>query len=212
MGFRIPLVRSGRTCRLDPDGGAKFWHDSSMFERYTEGARKVIYFSRMEAGAYGSPQIETEHLLLGLILEGDPQVQAVLGEAGAAVVREKVEAAYPPPRKTGFQDLPLSHHSKRALAYAAEEAERMRSETIGALHLLLGLLREPRGLAAQVSAELKASLEAVRAAARRDLHGSIYPSSRPPRLYGRDPWPSRRRRIMYCSRCSTIRSRRSRSS
>lgn len=135
----------------------------SMFERYTEGARRVIFFARAEALAYGSPEIETEHLLLGIIRE-DSETRRILGESSAAVVREIVEAAYPQPRKVlpTSRDLPLSYASKRVLAYAAEEAELLRDRTIGAPHLLLGLLRERQGIAAQILAELKVSLEPAR--------------------------------------------------
>lgn len=135
----------------------------SMFERYTEGARRVICFARAEASVFGSPKIETEHLLLGLIRE-DSQTQELLGEAGVTVVRERVAAAYPPPRKIlpTPVDLPLSHQSKRALAYAAEEAERLRDRMIAAPHLLLGLLRERQGVAARILAELKLSVERAR--------------------------------------------------
>lgn len=136
-----------------------------VFERYTEVARRVIYFARMEASVYGCPRIETEHVLLGLIRE-DPQTRKILDQSSAAVVRERVEAEYPPPRQRvpASVDLPLSQASKRALAYAAEEAERLRHRMIGATHLLLGLLREPQGLAARILADLKVSLEEARRA------------------------------------------------
>lgn len=135
----------------------------SMFERYTEGARRVIFFAREEASAYGSSKIETEYLLLGLIRE-DPQTRNILGASAAAEVRERVEAAHTRPREAlpTSGDLPFSHETKRVLAYAAEEAERLRHQMIAAPLLLLGLLREPRGLAAQILTELKVSLEPTR--------------------------------------------------
>jgi len=143
-----------------------------MFERYTQEARRVIYFAREEAFLYGSSKIETEHLLLGLV-RADPQTRKILGESSAAVVRESVEAAYPQPRRVlpTPADVPLSHESKRALSYAAEEAERLRDQMIRAPHLLLGLLRERQGVAARILAELKVSLEP----ARRVIAGSSDP-------------------------------------
>jgi len=113
-----------------------------MFERYTEVARRVIFFARYEASQFGSPQIECEHLLLGMLREPTP-LREQLGEDARWAIRKAIED-----RSTrqgeipATVDLPLSHASKIALAYAAEEAERMHHRHIGPEHLLLGLLRE----------------------------------------------------------------------
>jgi hypothetical protein len=127
-----------------------------MFERYTERARRVIFFARYEASQFGSMTIESEHLLLGLIREyadlihrfapGAPPVQDILKEVTAHLtVREKVPTSI---------DMPLSNECKRILAYSAEEAERLADRLIGAEHLLLGMLREENCLAAKVLYQL----------------------------------------------------------
>jgi hypothetical protein len=110
-----------------------------MFERYTEKARRVIFFSRYEAAQRGSPYIETGHLLLGILREGAP----LLRELGIMTVEPIAEECGKTLGSKGAieGDLPLSNASKRALAYAAEEAERQ-GTWIGVQHLTMGLLRE----------------------------------------------------------------------
>jgi len=113
-----------------------------MFERYTEVARRVIFFARYEASQFGSPYIECEHLLLGMLREPTP-LREQLGEDARWAIRKAIEDRFPRQAEIPTSvDLPLSHASKRALAYAAEEAERMKHGHIGPEHLLLGLLRE----------------------------------------------------------------------
>ncbi len=128
-----------------------------MFERYTEKARRVIFFARYEASQYGSPYIETEHLLLGLLREDHPLVRRVLGSGGnppepsLESIRGKVAQRGMLGQKSPTSvDLPLSNESKRVLAYAAEEAEGLAHKHIGTEHLLLGLLREKKSFAAQL--------------------------------------------------------------
>jgi Clp amino terminal domain, pathogenicity island component len=123
-----------------------------MFERYTEKARRVIFFARYEASNFGSPRIETEHMLLGLLREDLPLMQSVLGESFTdPPVRKEIE------NRTGLRakistsaDLPLSDENKRVLAYAAQEADRLCSAQIGPEHLLFGLLQEKESLAALI--------------------------------------------------------------
>src|SRR5579884_1067391 len=124
-----------------------------MFERYTEKARRVIFFARYEASQFGSPFIETEHLLLGLLREDKALSHALLSSSHSAVEEIRLEIdAYTvknPPTPTS-QDLPLSNECKRVLAFAAEEAERRDDRHIGTEHLLLGLLREKNSFAARL--------------------------------------------------------------
>ena len=117
-----------------------------MFERYTEKARRVIFFARYEASQYGSPYIETEHLLLGLLRENKAVAKQFLhSEAGVESIRKQIEAQMTVREKVATSvDLPLSHGCKKVLAFAAEEAERLSHKHIGTAHLLLGLLREQR--------------------------------------------------------------------
>src|ERR1700694_1770071 len=135
-----------------------------MFERYTEKARRVIFFARYEASQFGSPYIETEHLLLGLLREDKTLANRFLRShaaidsirkqiEGHATIREKVSTSV---------NLPLSHECKRVLAYGAEEAERLNHKHIGTEHLLLGLLREDKSFAAEILHERGLRLSQVR--------------------------------------------------
>src|SRR5213075_2093679 len=115
-----------------------------MFERYTEKARRAIFFARYEASQYGSPYIETEHLLLGLLREDKALTNRFLrSHASVESIRKQIEGHTTIREKVSTSvDLPLSNECKRVLAYAAEEAERLSHKHIGTEHLLLGLLRE----------------------------------------------------------------------
>ncbi len=96
-----------------------------MFERYTEKARRTIFFTRYEASQFGSLYIETEHILLGLLRENRELVR-LLPQGSGESIRKQIEA-----HTTFFEkvstsvDLKLSNESKRVLAYGAEEAERL---------------------------------------------------------------------------------------
>lgn len=135
-----------------------------MFERYTEKARRVIFFARYEASQLGASAIEAEHILLGLLREDKVLMGRFLRTYGAAeairheiekraVVREKFSTAV---------ELPLSREAKRVLNYAAEESERFGHRSIGTDHLLLGLLREQSSLAALLLREHGLQLSTVR--------------------------------------------------
>src|SRR6202158_2355464 len=151
-----------------------------MFERYTEKARRVIFFARYEASQFGSPYIETEHLLLGLLREDKALANRFLRShaaiesirkqiEGHATIREKVSTSV---------DLPLSHECKRVLAYGAEEAERLNHKHIGTEHLLLGLLREEKCFAAEILHERGLRLSQVREEIQRSSSEKVA-SSRP---------------------------------
>jgi ATP-dependent Clp protease ATP-binding subunit ClpC len=135
-----------------------------MFERYTEKARRVIFFARYEASQFGSPYIETEHLLLGLLREDKALTNRFLrSHASIESIRKQVEGRAPIRDKVSTSvDLPLSQECKRVLAYAAEEAERLSHKHIGTEHLLLGLLREERSFAAEILHERGLRLSTIR--------------------------------------------------
>jgi len=135
-----------------------------MFERYTEKARRTIFFGRYEASQFGSPYIETEHLLLGLLREDKALANRFLrSHVAVESIRRQIERHTAPGEKVSTSvDLPLSHECKRVLAYGAEEAERLNHEYIGTAHLLLGLLREERCFAAQLLREQGLTLDSVR--------------------------------------------------
>ena len=123
-----------------------------MFERYTEKARRAVFFARFEASQFGSPQIETEHLLLGLLRE-DKALVARLPASSASLesIRKQIEARTTIREKVPTSvDLPLSPECKRVLAYAEEEAEQLSHKHIGTEHMLLGLLREEKCFAAEL--------------------------------------------------------------
>jgi len=121
-----------------------------MFERYTEKARRVVFFAYYEANHYGSPFIETEHILLGILREY-PELTQLLPSGASEAIRKQIDARTPPRHKIPTAaDLPLSNESKRVLAYGAEEAERLAHRHIGTEHLLLGLLREKGCFAAEL--------------------------------------------------------------
>src|SRR6202142_3210880 len=135
-----------------------------MFERYTEKARRVIFFARYEASQFGSPYIETEHLLLGLLREDKALTNRFLrSHASVESIRKQIEGHTTIREKVSTSvDLPLSNECKRVLAYAAEEAERLSHKHIGTEHLLLGLLREEKCFAAEILAERGLKLAAIR--------------------------------------------------
>jgi ATP-dependent Clp protease ATP-binding subunit ClpC len=135
-----------------------------MFERYTEKARRVIFFARYEASQFGSPYIETEHLLLGLLREDKALTNRFLrSHASVESIRKQIEGHTTIREKVSTSvDLPLSNECKRVLAYAAEEAERLSHKHIGTEHLLLGLLREEKCFAAEILHERGLRLSSVR--------------------------------------------------
>src|SRR6478672_10394723 len=178
----IPLVTegAGRTERLlsggvrssqperqrDVSGRGDWEHlgEGNMFERYTEKARRVIFFARYEASQFGSPYIETEHLLLGVLREDKALTNRLLpSHASIDSIRSQIEASTTFRDKVSTSvDLPLSNEGKRVLAYAAEEAERLAHKHIGTEHLFLGLLREDKCFAAQLLKERGVVLSGIR--------------------------------------------------
>ncbi len=136
-----------------------------MFERYTEKARRVIFFARYEASQFGSPYIETEHLLLRLLLREDKALtnRFLRSHASVESIRKQIEAHTTIREKVSTSvDLPLSNECKRVLAYAAEEAERLGHKHIGTEHLLLGLLREEKCFASEILQERGLKLAQIR--------------------------------------------------
>jgi len=136
-----------------------------VFERYTERARRVLFFARYEASQLGSQSIETEHLLLGLIREGKGLTSRIFARAHIALdgIRKEIEG------RTIFREkmstsaeIPFSAETKRALQFAAEEADQLLHSYIGTEHLLLGILREERSLAATILTDKGMRLATVR--------------------------------------------------
>ena len=136
-----------------------------MFEKYTEKARRVIFFARYEASQLGSPSIETEHLLLGLIREDKNLTNRFFPKANASIdsIRKEIEGRTAIRERVSTSvDLPFSDESKRVLNAAAEESERLSHRHIGTEHMLLGLLREERSVAAEILRERGLRLSMIR--------------------------------------------------
>jgi enamine deaminase RidA (YjgF/YER057c/UK114 family) len=124
-----------------------------MFERYTEGARRALFFARYEASALGSVSIETEHLLLGLIRQPTEATGPVFAHAHLPldVLRKEIESRTGVREKVATSvEIPFSAETKRVLQYAAAEADRLLHNEINTRHLLLGILREERCVAASI--------------------------------------------------------------
>lgn len=135
-----------------------------MFERYTDRARRVIFFARYESSRSGGPCIETEHLLLGLLRENRRLVEwYAKPEDSVGWIREQIQA-----RQSGRTqvptsvDIPLSDEAKRVLMHAAEEADRLSQRRISTRHLLLALLHPDSGLPARLLEEVGLRLDPVR--------------------------------------------------
>lgn len=144
---------------------------------FTEAARRGLGTAREEAQRLGRGQVDTEHVLLALARDADGGAGRLLGAllapAGAdlAALRGRAEAAAAAARRTGpdlggGDALPYTRGAKRALELALHEAADLGTGRLGTEHLLLGLLAEGRGRAAQVLAEHGVALEAARAALR----------------------------------------------
>jgi Clp amino terminal domain, pathogenicity island component len=156
---RVQAPLEGSACTLNTPSA--FCYRVPMFERYTEQSRRAIFFARYEASPYGSPYIDTEHLLLGLLREmGSYAKVAVLDGAWyraeiekRIVVRERISTSV---------EVPLSQACKHALNFAQEEADAVKCRVIAPEHLLLGLLRVEDSLAAQLLRQRGIDPEALR--------------------------------------------------
>ncbi|MCD4782042.1 MAG: ATP-dependent Clp protease ATP-binding subunit [Candidatus Omnitrophica bacterium] len=136
-----------------------------MFNRFTERARKVIVYAKEEARRFNHDYIGTEHLLLGLVREGEGVAAAVLQKLGLdletiRVEVEKLVQAGSPTQVLG--DIPFTPRSKKALELAAEEARALGHNYIGTEHLLLGLVKEGEGMAFRVLLNLGLDLGKLR--------------------------------------------------
>jgi ATP-dependent Clp protease ATP-binding subunit ClpC len=113
-----------------------------VFERFTERARRAIFFALREASGFHCPWIMTEHLLLGILRE-DPGVANQLSGDSEETIRKEMERAAPPNRERipTAGDLPLSEETRQALMFATKEADALQHKNIDTPHLVLGLLR-----------------------------------------------------------------------
>ncbi|HUD71645.1 MAG TPA: ATP-dependent Clp protease ATP-binding subunit [Dongiaceae bacterium] len=136
-----------------------------MFEKYTEKAKKVLFLARYEASQMGSKVIGSEHLLLGLLKEGDELVQELFARSNVNVelLRAEIEARGPSGEKQVTPiEIPFSEEAKKVLASAEEEAERLLHPNVSDEHVLLGLLRVEDSAAGRILAEKGMRLYALR--------------------------------------------------
>jgi len=149
-----------------------------MFERYTEKARRVIFFARYEASQFGSPAIDTEHLLLGLLREDNRAFSWAPKAPSYDEIRERIESWTP--RRTPIStsvDMPLSRAAKNILHRAKDEADRLTSKHIGTEHLFLALLQEPDSPIAQLLQEFGTDLEKLRVDFAKQMQEPYSPST-----------------------------------
>jgi enamine deaminase RidA (YjgF/YER057c/UK114 family) len=136
-----------------------------MFERYTEAARRALFFARYEASRLGGISIEAEHLLLGLIRHPKGVTQRVFAQADVPLeeIRKEIESGTTFREKIAASiEIPFSDETQRILQRAAVEADRLLHNDISTEHLLLGILSEERSAAASVLAKKGMRLDAVR--------------------------------------------------
>ena len=135
-----------------------------MWQRFTERARKVVFYAQEEAQKFGEGYVSTEHLLLGLVRESDSVAARVLDKLGVSLnrVRAEVEKQLPRGDARPNQDMTLTPRAKRVIDLAYDEARNLNNNYIGTEHLLLGLIREGDGLAGRVLAKLGVELEKAR--------------------------------------------------
>ncbi len=138
---------------------------NGSFDRFTERARKVLTLAQEEAQRFNHNYIGTEHLLLGLVREGDGVAAKVLANLGVELtkVRSAVEFIIGRGERQVTGDIGLTPRAKKVIELAVDEARRLGHHYIGTEHLLLGLIREGEGIAAGVLESLGVNLEKVRA-------------------------------------------------
>src|SRR5690242_15973694 len=145
-----------------------------MWQRFTERARRVVFFAQEEAARLGEPYVGTEHLLLGLIREEDSVAARILAlrlSIALSTIRTEIERQVKVGSGNLGQDMQLTPRAKRVIDLAYEETRHLDNNYIGTEHLLLGLIREGDGLAAQVLVKLGADLERTRAVVAAMQHG-----------------------------------------
>jgi ATP-dependent Clp protease ATP-binding subunit ClpC len=136
-----------------------------MFERYTEAARRLLFFARYEASEFGSREIGSEHLLLGL-LRGNKATTRLFTRANVSIERLRDQVVRAIVKHETFPtsvEVPFTEETKRILQRAADEADRLQSDEIDTEHLLLGMLGVEGSLAASLLSAQGLYFETVRA-------------------------------------------------
>lgn len=132
-----------------------------MFEKFTDGARRVIVLAQEEARTLSHAYIGTEHLLLGLIREGDGVAATALASLGISLdaARHQVHKIIGRGQQASSGHIPFTPRAKKVMQLAALEAKQLGHDDIGSEHLLLGLIREGEGVAVQVLVTLGVDLK-----------------------------------------------------
>jgi ATP-dependent Clp protease ATP-binding subunit ClpC len=136
-----------------------------MFEKFTEKAKRILFLARYEASQQGAKQIGTEHILLGLLKEGEDTTRELFTRANVSMdlLQGELERRGPAREKLSTSvEIPFSEETKRVLQFAEEEGERLMHPYIGTEHILLGLLRLEESAAGRLLAERGMRLYAVR--------------------------------------------------
>ena len=150
-----------------------------MFERFTDRARRVVVLAQEEARMLNHNYIGTEHILLGLIHEGEGVAAKALESLGISLdaVRQQVEEIIGPGQQAPSGHIPFTPRAKKVLELTRREAEHLGHNYIGTEHILLGLIREGDGVAAQVLVMLGGDLNRVRQTVIQVMHG--HPAKEP---------------------------------
>jgi hypothetical protein len=132
----------------------------NVWQRFTEPARRVVFYAQEEAGKKGEKFVSTEHLLLGLIRDASCPASAVLKDMGIASIRIRAEIERQTARGDSrtAQEMQLSPRAKRVIDLAYDESRKMGHDYIGTEHILLGIIREEEGLAGRVLLSLGADI------------------------------------------------------
>lgn len=158
-----------------------------MWQRFTEKARRVIFFAQEEAGRLGENYVTTEHMLLGLVRENDNLAARVLERMGVSPeqIRSEVERQISHGNGRTGQDMQLTPRAKQVVDLAYDESGQLKNKYIGTEHILLGIVRAGDGLAAQILGELDVNLERTRQVVA-ELHGSKASTGLDDSMRGRD--------------------------
>jgi len=180
----------------------------SRFDKFTERARRVLSLAQEEARRFQHNYIGTEHLLLGLVREGEGVAAKVLNNLGVELekVREAVEFIIGRGDRIVLGEVGLTPRAKKVIELAVDEARRLNHHYIGTEHLLLGLVREGSGIAAGVLESLGVKLEKLRSETIHvlsDIQRSAPEGSLPPEPPESPTPPAEGEQELTCSHCGT---------
>jgi ATP-dependent Clp protease ATP-binding subunit ClpC len=171
IGFLVFLAGVVGLVRLIDALSRRNGRDIDRFDKFTERARKVLSLAQEEAQRLRHNYIGTEHLLLGLLREGEGVAAKVLNNLGVDLkeARNTVEAIIGRGNRVVLGEIGLTPRAKKVIELAVDEARRLNHHYIGTEHLLLGLVREGEGIAAGTLESLGVDLKKVRAETMRVL-------------------------------------------